>query len=649
MRLALASAGYRLGQPDILDGAILLLTLVGAWLVALHQGGARAEGLVLGARCILAAACLHGAAAGSRQDQGFRLVKGGWLLFPFVGWLAIDALLLAPDRGAALESWVVVALGAAAVWMTLHHARRTWTQAVSILLVVGPASLMASGAYDREGGQVRALIGLQPDPAHAGHFTSAFGSPGACAAVMLLALLPALAAALNSRHKPWLRLVTGYFAILLLIGLQQAHHGWAWVGFAAATLFAGHALRRKRRQGLADLRLFAPVGLLVAWFGGRFTDLGVLRGAKGFADAPLAEGSWQSLVADPLLGGGAGSYPLAFEAIRPHGWQTDPAGPGSLLLQLAAEHGALGLLLTAIPAAAVLVACARAALAKPPATQPGDIPALERQQLRRTLLAGGTAGVGAALWTLCLDHAGNQPGVVLLILLVLAVVYRCSEASEETVVAWPSAGRPALTLAAVLIPLAAAPLALAPLEAARRAQPAVETVVALSPRGLAGAALLGAADEAALREAADALGEAARLNPIHAGRTATRAQALALLVRQAPDDPRLAGRALAESADAVAMAPRLAWPRLVRGSILLSSLDAETRAKGMAEIDTAARIAPRNQAVTLRRAQALGQVAAPAGELRAALEEARRTSPDRPEIAQRLSLLPPADVTLPAR
>jgi len=647
LRLTLASLGHRLGQPDLLDALILLLTLTGAWLMALHQGGARAEGLVAGARCILAAACLHGAAVASRQEQGFRMVRTGLLLLPFLAWLALDAAFLAPDRGQALESWTVAALGALALWMTLHHARRTWSQAGALLLVVGPASLMASGAYDRDGGQVRALIGLQPDPAYAQHFTSAFGSPGACAAVMLLALLPSLATALNSRHKAWLRGVSAYFAALLLIGLHQTHHGWAWVGFAASALFAGHALRRKGRPSLLDLRLFAALGALAAWAGGRFVDVGVLRGASSPGEAPLAQGAWHSLLQDPLLGGGSGSYPLAFEAVRPHAWQTDPASPGSLLLQLAAEHGLLGVLLAALPLAAVVIACAKAALAKPPATPSGDAIGLERQQIRRTLVAGGLAGVVAALLTLSVDHAGGQPGILLLILLVLAVVVRAAEVSGETLLPWPKAGRPALGLAALLLPVALAPLALSPLQAARLAQGAEETVAALSPEGLEGLGLMSAEQETRLREASAGLAASLRANPLHAGRAAARAQALCLLIRQAPDDAALTSLARAEADRAVTLAPRLAQPRLVRGSFLLSSLRPEDREAGLAEIEEAARLAPRNQATTLRRAQALGQSGASSGPLREALEEAVLTSPNRPEIRQRLSLLPPSETPGP--
>jgi hypothetical protein len=643
LRLSLASLGHRLGRPDILDGAILLLTLVGAWLIALHQGGARAEGLLYGARCILAAACLHGAALASRQEQGLRLMRTGFLLLPFVGWLAVDAAFLAPDRGAALGAWVVAALGALAVWMTLHHARRTWSQAIALLLVVGPASLMASGAHDREGGQVRALLGLQPDPAYSQHFTSAFGSPGACAALMLLGLLPALAAALNPRHKVWLRAVAGYFALLLLLGLQQTHHGWAWVGFAAGAFLAGHALRRKGRGSLLDLRLLAPLGLAMAWLSGGFADLGVLRGADGMTKAPLAEGAWQSLLHHPILGGGAGSYPLAFESVRPHAWQTDPVGPGSLILQLVAEHGVLGLLLAALPVGALLAACAKAMLATPPATQPGDLPAQERLQLRRTLMSGGLAGVGAALWVLCFDHSGSQPGILLLVLLVLAVVVRAAGVSDELRLRWPGKGRPLLSLALLALPLLLSPLALAPLRASQLAQAAAETLAASSPSGMEGGKMLSPEQELRIRGAAADLAGSLRLNPFHAERAALRAQALCLLIRQAPDDARLRSLARAEADRAVRLAPRLAYPRLVRGSLLLSSLEPAEREAGIEDIEVARRLAPRNQATTLRRAQALGQIGAPSGKLRDALEEARLTSPNRPEIAQRLSLLPSAE------
>jgi hypothetical protein len=645
LRNTFTSLGFRLSQPDILDGAVLILTLTGAWLMALHQGGARAEGLVYGARCILAAACLHGASAATRRKHGYRFIHGGWLTLPFIGWLAIDAVFLAPDRGAALEAWVVALLGAAAFWMTLHHARRHWSQAIALLLVVGPASLMASGSHDREGGQVRALLGLQPDPVYAAHFTSAFGSPGASAAILLLALMPALAAAFNSRHRPWLRGVAGYFAVLLLVGLHQTHHGWAWVGLALAAAFAGYALRRKGKNSLLDLRVFALLALLVAWASGRFANLGVFRGSQEIGATPLADGAWQSLLNDPVLGGGSGSYPLSFEMVRPHAWQTDPAGPGSLLLQIISEHGLLGLGLVGIPLAAVLVACARSAFANPKATQPGDQSGLARQQSRRTMVAGGLAGVGAALWTLCWDYAGNQPGIILLILLVLAVVYRASECSEETLLDWPEKVRTTLTVAAVLLPLAIAPLALSPLQAARLAQPATETINDLSPTSIGVAVLLKPAEEESLREAVEQLARSLRLNPLHAARHATRAQALALLLRESPDDSRILAAARDESSRAVKSAPRLAWPHLVHGSILLSSHDPADRAAGLAEIDAAATISPRNQAVTLRRAQALGQVSAAPETLRSALEQAQLTSPQRPEVAERLSLLPAATST----
>ena len=449
LRLVLARLGQRLGQPDVLDAAVLVLTFLGAWLVALHQGGAQAAGLALGARLILAALGLHAAVAAARADHGYRVLRGAWILLPFLGWLAVDAALLAPDRGAALEAWTIAALGGAAIWMTLCHARRTFSQAIALLLVVGPASLMASGAYDDEGGQVRALLGLAPDPAYSPHFSSAFGSPGACAAVMLIALLPALAAALNPRLRVWLRAVCAYLALLLAVGLHQTHHGWAWVGFAAGAALAGHALRRKAGWSWADLRVAAAVGLAFAWLDGRFANLGVLREAAGAGGTPLASATWQAILAHPLAGGGHGSFILSFETVRPHGWQTDPSGPGSLLLQLVAEHGLVGLLLAAVPVAAVLAAAARASLERPPEGRPEGPSAYQRTQLRRTMLAGGVAGVGAALWTLCFDHAGGQPGVVLLVLLSLAVVHRAAGTAEESRREWPARGRLALGVGAV--------------------------------------------------------------------------------------------------------------------------------------------------------------------------------------------------------
>ena len=630
--------GAGVARPELLDFLVLALVIAGAWITALHQGGARAAGPLLGARLLLAAAVLHGASLATRRDSGARLIRGALLFLPVPAWMLLDALLLAPNPGAAQAVAVHALLGAGAAWMVAHHARALWSQSLTLILLVGPASMLASGAFEDEGGQVRAMLGLAPDPAYAGDFASALGAPGSCAAILALTLVPALAVAQHSRLKAWMRILGAYFALLLAIGLAQTHHGW---GLLAAALGAGYAARSLRRKagGAWEFR-WAAILLALAFLVGRF-DTGVMRTSADGA-YPLARGALASLAEDPLLGGGSGSFAPAFERVRPESWQSDPASAGSLLLTALAEHGALGLLAMGIPLAALLVLVLRAGLERPDAPSLANGVVYRRAQLRRTLLAGGAGGLAAAALVLCVDHPGGQPGVLMLIGIAAAALLRGSESTADGRVTWPEPTRPVLTVLCLGLPLAAAPLLLAPLAAREVAERAVERMIQLSPEGIEGGRLLPAADENRLRLAEARLRRSLELNPSDAANRAWLAQNLALQHRQRPGEGALWLEAVAQARQATGQAPRLAFPRLVLGSLLMGSLQGSERDEGLTLLRAAQAEAPRNRAAILRLAQALGQAGAPVETLRPVLELAAKVAPGRPDITQRLALLPAA-------
>lgn len=630
--------GAQAGRPEILDLLVLALVIAGAWLMALHQGGARAQGPLVAARLILAAAVLHGVSLATRQEVGVRLIRGALLFLPIPLWLLLDALLVAPDTGEGLRVAAWACLGAGAAWMTAHHARALWSQTLTLVLLVGPASMLASGSFDEGGSQVRAMLGLAPDPSYATDFSSALGSPGSCAAVMALTLVPALAMALHSRLKLWMRGIAAYFALLLAIGLAQTHHGWGLLAAAAGAGYATWALRRKA-GGWWDFRWVALL-LALAYAAGDL-DHGVMRRAAD-GSQPLSRATLASLAEDPVLGGGSGSYALAFEKVRPVSWQTDPAGSGSLLLTAAAEHGILGLLAMGLPLATLLILMWRSGLERP------ELPALangmmyRKAQLRRTLLAGGAGGVIAATLVVCVDHPGGQPGILTLIAVAAAVLIRAGGATADSRVTWPEAARPLLGALCIGLPIGAAPLVLAPLAAREVAERSLERLHTLCPEGIDGGKLLDAAAENRLRLAEARLRRSLELNPADAATRAWLAQTLALQHRQRPAEAALWLEGVAQARRATAEAPRLIFPRLVLGSLLMGSLDSAQRDEGLALIRAAQADAPRNRAAVLRLAQALGQAGASVESLRPALELASKVAPDRSEIAQRLSLLPSA-------
>ena len=455
---------------------------------------------------------------------------------------------------------------------------------------------------------------------------------------MALTLVPALAAAQHSRLKAWMRVIAAYFALLLAIGLAQTHHGWGLLAAAAGAGFSTWALRRKA-GGFWEFRWVALL-LALAYVVGDL-DHGVMRKAAD-GSHPLTRATLAALAEDPVLGGGAGSYSLAFEKARPVTWQTDPAGSGSLLLTTLAEHGLLGTLAMGLPLAALLLIVCRSALERP------ELPALangvmyRRAQLRRTLIAGGAGGLVAATLLLVIDHPGGQPGILTLVGITAGVLIRATGSTSDNRVTWPEAARPILSVLCIGLPLAAAPLLLAPLAALEVAERSVERLATLSPEGIEGGRLLDADGENRLRLAEARLRRSLELNPADATLRAWLAQALALQHRQRPADGALWLEGVAQARRATAEAPRLPFPRLVLGSLLMSSLDPREREEGLALIRSAQAIAPHERAAVLRLAQALGQSGADVETLRPVLELAAKVAPGRSEVAQRLALLPAA-------
>ena len=639
LKRGVLNLGALVYRTETTDGLVLFLVFSAAWWMTAQQGGARDESLPTAMRLLLAALVIHGASLLIRPAQSARINLFGFAFLPFVGWLSIDAATLAPDRGVAVRGLTVALLLAAAWHLVLHHSRRTWSHIGCLVLLSAPAAILSCGAFDSDDRRIGGLLGVMPNPAFSGHFISAMGSPGACAAVLLLALMPPLAVALNPKLKAWMRLVPGYFAGLLLIGLIATDHAWAWISFAAA-------LAAILWMICESIAVRAGVTLVVAIAGWTLsaealTRVGILQTLRDDAahTAWLARSAVSTIGNHPLVGDGAGSFPLAFETIRPAAWQTDPATCGSLPVQLLCEHGLVGALILLLPIGWLAWRCLRNCLSRPTLSDKEIIASggHRRLVLRRSLAIGTTTGVVGAGLVLAIDYPCSLPGVLLLIIATGAVAFRLCQDEESDVV--PERLVSAIGYACLILPAVAAPLLLSPAESAATAAQARETVARFSPAGLVSPGLLDSEAQSGLGDAARTLDLACRLNPLDGETRAWHAQSLALLVRQSPRDELLQGRARRVANEAARLNPRSPWARAVLGSILLGAKEPELRAKGLAEVRAAAELAPMNQAIALRLAQALGQAGASVAELRAAYERAQLTNPRRTDVRDKLVLL----------
>lgn len=634
--LNLGALAYRI---ETTDGLVLLLVFSAAWWMAAQQGGARDESLPTAMRLLLAALVIHGASLLMRPAQQARLSLAGLAFLPFVIWLSVDATFLAPDRGLAVRGVTVALLLAAAWHLVLHHSRRTWSHLACLVLLSAPAAILSCGAFDSDDRRIGGLLGVTPNPAFSGHFVSAMGSPGACAAVLLLALMPPLAVALNPHLKVWMRLVAAYFGGLLFIGLAATDHAWAWIGLAAglAALLWLVCESTVVRLGVAGTAVIAGWSLASE----ALARVGALQAMR---DDPaqvawLARAAGSAIRNHPLVGDGAGSFPLAFEMTRPAAWQTDPATCGSLPLQLLCEHGLVGTLIVLAPVGWVAWHCLRHCLNRRPLAERDIIAAggHKRVALRRSLAIGTTAGTIGAILVLAIDYPCSLPGVLLLVVAAGAIGFRLCQDEESRVA--PDRLIPSIGLACLVLPALAAPLLLSPAASAATAAAARETVARFSPAGLVSPGLLDSEAQADLNAASLRLEAACHLNPLDAEIRAWHAQSLALLIRQSPRDESLQGRARRVATEAVRLNPRSPWAHTVLGSILLGANDPAERSKGLGHIRRAAELAPMNQSVVLRLAQALGQAGASVAELRSAYERAQLTNPRRADVRDKLVLL----------
>lgn len=343
-----------------------------AW-TTLCLGGYLASTMVVTASLTAALLLVHGAGlllfgrAAGRADAESGLHPAAIYFVPFLLYAAANLAWVTPVAWLGwrdLFGWLQMV---AVFWVVLNgvRSREARYALLGVLFAVATISV-ALGCYQRFVRPDWLMLGRTQADQYLTRASGSFGIPNSLAALLLLLLPPAAALALRRRAEATSRVVFGWLAAVLLVGLVLTISRGAWLGLATALmlwpLLAGRAPLARRvvlSFGIFAALLFAGSALYV--FSPKVQDrLGSLILEAGERSRPvLWRAAWRMFRDEPVLGTGAGSFNLKFEPYRPEGFLNEPVWAHNDYLNTLSDYGLIGFLLFFGAAAAVVVRSGR--------------------------------------------------------------------------------------------------------------------------------------------------------------------------------------------------------------------------------------------------------------------------------------------------
>ncbi|MEM9227753.1 MAG: O-antigen ligase family protein, partial [Verrucomicrobiota bacterium] len=181
------------------------------------------------------------------------------------------------------------------------------------------------------------------------------GTPMAFAALMLLILYPLLVGGFHKRFSFSQRMFCFLLSLIVLSGIIFSGSYSALLALALSFLIAPFFLvyqSRKRVLVLLTGMLMVTVCLAVVYLRDDTLTTLITDAIKGQSSDPrpvLWSAVWQAFLDNPIAGHGMGSYPWLFPGYRPEGFNLAPENSQSVLAELLANLGVIGLLLFIVP------------------------------------------------------------------------------------------------------------------------------------------------------------------------------------------------------------------------------------------------------------------------------------------------------------
>ena len=297
--------------------------------------------------------------------RGTRAHPAGWLFVPFLAYAAANAAWVTPVRWLGWTDWLNWAQAAAVFWVVLNGvslpACRCFLCAFLVALGVLSAGL---GCYQHFMRPDWLMLGRTQAAQFIGRSSGPFGIPNSLGAFMVLLIPPVGVLAFGRGRPAALRAVCIAALCALAAGFVLAISRGAWIALPAAfalkpLLTPGRSFGRRIATGAAAaaaLAVAAAAYFTLPLMRARVDQL--VRDAGERSRPAMWRGAWKVFEADPVLGGGAGSYDALFEAYRPEGNRDQPIYAHCDYLNTLSDYGAVGFVLLFGAAAIVAWRCA---------------------------------------------------------------------------------------------------------------------------------------------------------------------------------------------------------------------------------------------------------------------------------------------------
>lgn len=329
------------------QAVLLAVNLV--W-TTLCLGGYRADTLVVTVALNAAMLGVHFAARGLAAQPVRPWHPAGWLLVPFLVYAAANVLWVTPVRWSGWHDWMGWAQMIAVFWVVLNDARAPAIRGLLFGALIALATVgVAMACYQRF---VNPAWGMLGDPRMAqflGRPSGPFAVPNSFAGFLIL-LFPAVTLPLWKRGSTAVeRVLAGYLAGVVLLGLGLTVSRGAWLGLLVAlALWPWMARRRRVGKRVAVSAAVAVLGFVA--LGAVYANvpqarerLDVLWRDRGEVSRPgMWRAAWLTFRENPWWGSGAGSYAVTFEKYRPENEQKHPQWAHNDYLNTLSDYGAAG-------------------------------------------------------------------------------------------------------------------------------------------------------------------------------------------------------------------------------------------------------------------------------------------------------------------